>query len=820
MAGLAGLLALGTHLSVVPAAEAETVDLSRVSAVTVDGRGYGHGRGLSQNGAQGAAGQGLGHRQILDFYYPGAEVYDAGDPAVRVRVSGSSRSDGSGQFTALSGSLLALDDVDRGTSTPLPPGTTGCRVSPDGAGVLASCTGAAPVTLRSGAVRLRGGAGGIGVQVGPSTQRYYRGSVTVRRDGGSTVAVVTSSMQEYLRGVVPLEMPPSWRTEALRAQTVAARTYALRTVADRPAGTWYDLCDTTACQVFQGMRTVSGGSTTVHEQPSTDAAVDATRGVALRHAGRPAFTQFSAANGGWSTGSGTHPYLVARPDPYDGLTGSSSHRWTTSVTVAAVGAAWPSVGQPLSLTVLARDGSGEWGGRATSVRVTGSAGSVTVSGDQVRSALGLRSTWFTFSGSSPREPFGALDEVTRTPAGLVVRGWAADPDSPGPVQVHVYVDVTGVAVVPASGSRPDVGAVRPDAGPSRGFQVTLPVYTGRHTVCAYAVNLGAGSGNTTLGCREVTLSSDPVGALDEVSGGFGALFARGWAWDADAAGPTAVHLWVDGAPAAVTATGQVRTDVAALVPGAGPSRGWGAAVLVAPGRHQVCAYGIDSGGGTNRLLGCRTVDVAASPAGALDSAVATRAGVDVAGWAADPDAPGPVPVHTYVNGRGTATATVGARGDLVPVLGAAAAARAGFSHRVPALGGPQQVCSYGINAGAGDNALLGCRTVRVPSEAFGHLDAAAWSAGTLSVQGWAVDPDVASAVAVHVYADGVPVAVLDASAPRADVAGAHPLHGERHGYGGTVALPARPGTVCAYAVDVRTPDGTTAANPLLGCRTP
>ena len=74
-------------------------------------------------------------------------------------------------------------------------------------------------------------------------------------------------------------------TYADRAQAVAARTYALRSIADRPPGTSADLCDTTACQVFQGMRTVSGTSTTVHEQPSTDAAVEATAKMIQFHGG-------------------------------------------------------------------------------------------------------------------------------------------------------------------------------------------------------------------------------------------------------------------------------------------------------------------------------------------------------------------------------------------------------------------------------------------------------------------------------------------------------------------------------------------------------
>lgn len=813
---------LGLLVPVAPAASAETVDLSRTDAVVLDGRGYGHGRGMSQNGAQGAASQGLDHRAILGFYYPGTEVYDAGDPTVRVKINSSALSDAEGPFTALSGPLLVLDDLGRGTSTPLPAGTSSCRVRPAGAGTRATCEGgASAVTVETSAVRLRGGAGGIGLALGPGTTRYYRGSVTVQRESAGVVGIVSSSMQEYLRGVVPLEVPASWRAEALRAQTVAARTYALRTMADRPAGSSWDICDSTACQVFQGMRTTSGTSTTTHEHSATDAAIDSTRGVALRHQGRPAFTQFSAANGGSSAGSPAHPYLVARPDPYDGVTGSTSHRWTTTVPVARIRAAWPSVGQPLSMTVLTRDGNGEWGGRALSVRVVGTSGSVTVTGEQVRTALGLRSTWWSLSVAAPSEPYGNLDGVTRVPGGATVSGWAVDPDSPAAVAVHVYVDGVGAATTTASLPRSDVAAAHPAAGPDRGFALTVPVTApGAHTVCAYAVNIGAGSGNTTLGCTTVTVGMDPSGALDEARAGFGAVTARGWAWDPDSAGATTVHVYLDGAPVSTTATGSPRPDVHRRWPEAGPSRGWAATVPARPGAHRLCAYGISTGGGTNRLLGCRDVTVSGAPVGALDKADPVQAGVEVAGWAADPDTTGPVGVHTYASGRGRVSSTSVPRPDVARVLGAAHA-RTGFAARVPALGGTQQVCSYGIDVGGSSNALLGCRSTTVPSVAFGHVDSVTWAGGRLGVTGWALDPDVTAPIAVHVYADGAFVGSVAAAAPRPDVRAAHPLHGAAHGFATTLPLAGRPGTVCAYAIDVTNPAaGTVSTNPLLGCLAP
>ena len=68
--------------------------------------------------------------------------------------------------------------------------------------------------------------------------------------------------------------------------------------------------------------------------------------------------------------------------------------WTTTVPGATLGRAWPAVGEFSSITVLERNGLGDWGGRVVRVQVTGSAGSAVVSGDDFRSVLGLKSDWF------------------------------------------------------------------------------------------------------------------------------------------------------------------------------------------------------------------------------------------------------------------------------------------------------------------------------------------------------------------------------------------------------------------------------------------
>jgi SpoIID/LytB domain protein len=193
-------------------------------------------------------------------------------------------------------------------------------------------------------------------------------------------------LDRYVQGVVPREVPAEWPAEAVRAQAVAARTYA---AFERAAATsYYDICDTESCQVYGGV---------ADEHPAASAAVQATRGRVVLYQGQPAFTQFSSSNGGYSS-AGSQPYLVAQSDPYEVSSDNPNAPWTTTVTSARIEKAWPLVSTLGSMS-FSRDGLGaHFGGRVTSVTLTGSLGglptSVKVTGDEFRLRLGLKSTWF------------------------------------------------------------------------------------------------------------------------------------------------------------------------------------------------------------------------------------------------------------------------------------------------------------------------------------------------------------------------------------------------------------------------------------------
>jgi len=243
-------------------------------------------------------------------------------------------------------------------------------------------------------VRIRLGSGGS------TFVRDYPNSVSsMLPPGGSTPRTVNwVNLELYLQGVVPAEMPASWGAGALRSQAVAARTFALWESAHGSGG-GVDVCDTSSCQVYKGLAdyTTSGRLIDTNVVAASTAAVTATAGQVLTYRGQPILAQFSSSNGGRTAADPdrTHyPYLDSHDDPWDLKFHNSATSWTVRVTAASITAHWPAAGSPRSVT-LTRDGQGTWGGRITAVRIEGSRGTVTVSGDTFRSAYGMKSTFWT-----------------------------------------------------------------------------------------------------------------------------------------------------------------------------------------------------------------------------------------------------------------------------------------------------------------------------------------------------------------------------------------------------------------------------------------
>ena len=369
-----------------PAAPATKRDDVPVGASTValriTGHGYGHGHGLSQYGAKGAAAQGLGWEQIVGFYYPGTQVDKARGP-VRVLLTAATKRGVSVEAQ----DRLRLDRVGGEKSYRLDrlrPGATRWKLMPRGSRSVLSYQarsgGWKRLTSFPGTGEFSGGNRPVTLRLPGGATADYRGAL--RLVDGTTVNVLP--LERYLRGVVAREVPATWPAAAVQSQAVAARTYAAYERADASGS--YDLCDTTACQVYGGVAA---------EHPDTNAAIRATRNRVVTYAGAPAFTQFSSSNGGHSA-AGSMPYLVAQPDPYEASSANPYATWTTTLARSEVEEQWPQVGQLTRLT-LTRDAQGN---RVATVLLSGSGGSVTVAGDGFRSALGLRSEWFAVSTAS------------------------------------------------------------------------------------------------------------------------------------------------------------------------------------------------------------------------------------------------------------------------------------------------------------------------------------------------------------------------------------------------------------------------------------
>ena len=402
----AGVVGAAVLLSASSAA-AETLPLPLSGAALIRGHGYGHGHGMSQWGANGAATKGLSHVQILDFYYPGTSLVRTAPGPMKVRISGVP----SASVTVMmrpglqlvSGPeampLGATDDgkpVDRWRLVPNSQGGQSLQwrvgTTWKTSGAFANVTGT-PAFANSTTDAVR-------VARNDGTFRELPDQVRSIRSGSSLLTVNATTMEQYLRGVVPNEMPASWASAALRSQAVAARTYAAYEQQHQSSSA-YDVCDTTACQVYYGHADYSAGGTltATRTHPNTDAAIAATAGYMVSYQRAAAFTQFSAANGGWMS-AGSQPYLAAKADPYDGAVPNSANSWTVSSTTmrSRLQEARPAVGTLQSL-VVTRDGHGEWGGRIRGVTLVGTAGRATLPWDDLRSLLGLKSEWFTVTNA-------------------------------------------------------------------------------------------------------------------------------------------------------------------------------------------------------------------------------------------------------------------------------------------------------------------------------------------------------------------------------------------------------------------------------------
>ena len=226
------------------------------------------------------------------------------------------------------------------------------------------------------------------LQVTIDGKKYY-GGVNVSKNKDSLTVINLAPLEEYLRGVVSKEMSPSFPLEALKAQTIAARSFALKN-RGRHAKDGYDLCNGTHCQVYVGVANFD----------SVDKAIDETRGEVLVYKEKLIDTNFHADSGGmtedvgdvWGTAT---PYLVAVREIIQ-----LAAPWTVKVTAKDFSSRFgDNFGDVQSiklskLTIGKETDDRTASGRVKSAQVVGSKRTLTLTGNDFRRKFSLPSTLF------------------------------------------------------------------------------------------------------------------------------------------------------------------------------------------------------------------------------------------------------------------------------------------------------------------------------------------------------------------------------------------------------------------------------------------
>lgn len=223
-------------------------------------------------------------------------------------------------------------------------------------------------------------------------KRVYRGRIEIGRYNKSGLTAVNIvGLEEYLYGVVPAEVSSTWHEEALKAQAVCARSYALVKAGFGGASNvknGYKIVDTVSSQVYKGY---------FAESPKANRAVDATKGEMVCYNNKVIATYFFSTSGGRTESSGdawaVHlPYLKSVPDPYE--YNPSREVWQVTMSLSEINSLLS--GQGISLDALKKLEISQYSetGRAMALKLTGANRSLFLQGTTIRTVLNLYSTKF------------------------------------------------------------------------------------------------------------------------------------------------------------------------------------------------------------------------------------------------------------------------------------------------------------------------------------------------------------------------------------------------------------------------------------------
>lgn len=393
------------------------------AALSVDGRGWGHGIGLGQWGSYGyARDHGWSYTQILNHFYGQTTAGAVGNQLITVRLEAHNDGftsvylhQGNMTITTKQGQPVAQHDKAMRFRR-FAPNQFYVEHAPSCAGPWTRVQGlevnSSEIHVKAPQVSNPSLDQTLAVCTGGSSMRWYRGDIRAIADPGGTQRTVNGvPLESYLRGVVPRESPASWGNvaggiNALRAQAVAARTY---TIAEN-RWSYARTCDTTACHVYGGRAEGTRSSPTTLEHANTNQAIADTAGEIRVRNGSPIYSQYSASTGGHTKSQGSAGdagWFPAVPDEGDVV--SPRHTWNLTVPVSTLESRYGK-GSLQSVTVLSRNGLGAHGGRVDRVQLQFSGGNVEISGNEFRRNAGLYSDWFVLGnvvtapsggGSSP-----------------------------------------------------------------------------------------------------------------------------------------------------------------------------------------------------------------------------------------------------------------------------------------------------------------------------------------------------------------------------------------------------------------------------------
>jgi stage II sporulation protein D len=389
---VAGGLGVAIVLACVPAAHA-------ASTFYLTGGGNGHGVGMSQYGAYGYALHGKDYKFILAHYYQGTKVRTT-SPTQIVKVlledggsaafSGATKAGHKKLNPNLTYSVKSMSNGELALINP-----AGKRVGKFAPPL--KVTGSGPLNLAG--------------------QGAYRGALVFQPDSGGGVMTINAlGLDAYVRGVVASEMDASWPQQALRAQAVAARTYAITSDVD---GSTYQLYPDTRSQEYGGYNA---------EAAASNEAVVATRGQIVTYNGAPAITYFFSSSGGYTEdvqnafqGDPPEPWLIGVPDPYDSAGGDPYHYFVKQLTVGSAARTLSGLfrGALVGIRVKQQGVSH----RIISASVVGTKGSSTISGSGIAQRFGLLSTLAQFTTINT---YGGSTPVTKA----ILRAAGDNPDVP------------------------------------------------------------------------------------------------------------------------------------------------------------------------------------------------------------------------------------------------------------------------------------------------------------------------------------------------------------------------------------------------------